>query len=135
MKKEVRKCAVHGKKFTPKSANAAYCSEKCYKIAKAKKDKASKDAINGSLKDAKKIADKPVVKKQAKKVVKAVCKEKIHVNKPKHIVGVNRGDGIRFIGFTPDQIFQTAIDIAILACRQRFNAALAANAKPSKKGK
>lgn len=126
MKKEVRKCDVCGKKFTPKSANAAYCSEKCYKVAKAKKDKARKAA-----KKLAKVLPKPA-KKSTKKVVKAVCKEKIQVNKSKHFVTVKHGDAIRFENFTPDQIFKTSISIAILACRQRFLAEISA---ASKKGK
>lgn len=38
-KKETRICAVCGKKFTPKTANAKVCSEKCRKAWKAKRDK------------------------------------------------------------------------------------------------
>lgn len=38
-KKETRICAVCGKKFTPKTANAKVCSEECRKAWKAKRDK------------------------------------------------------------------------------------------------
>jgi predicted nucleic acid-binding Zn ribbon protein len=38
-KKETRICAVCGKKFTPKVANAKVCSEECRKAWKAKRDK------------------------------------------------------------------------------------------------
>lgn len=38
-KKETRVCAVCGKKFTPNTANAKVCSEKCRKAWKAKRDK------------------------------------------------------------------------------------------------
>lgn len=38
-KKETRVCAVCGKKFTPKTANAKVCSEECRKAWKAKRDK------------------------------------------------------------------------------------------------
>lgn len=70
MKKEMRKCAVCGKKFTPKTANAVTCGEKCYKVRKAKLDKARK---------AKKVEAKP----EAKKPVKAKAVEKIALPAPK----------------------------------------------------
>lgn len=109
MSKEVRKCAVCGKKFTPKSANAAYCSDKCYKIAKAKRSKSRKAAIKDSLKDAKKIASKtvvkpsakPAVKKPVKKVVKAVCKEKIAI--PKNVAKITVKE------ISPDKMLAFAI--------------------------
>jgi len=72
MKKITRKCAVCGKKFTPKSANAAYCSEKCYKVAKAKKDKArkakAKKVVKGKAVEKIVLPKKPLVKKVEKKV-------------------------------------------------------------------
>ena len=39
---EARKCVICGKKFTPKTANASVCSEKCRKANKAKHDAARK---------------------------------------------------------------------------------------------
>lgn len=72
MKKEMRKCAVCGKKFTPKTANAVTCGEKCYKARKAKLDKARK---------VKKAEAKPEVKKP----VKAKAIEKIALPAPKKV--------------------------------------------------
>lgn len=74
MKKEVRKCAVCGKKFTPKSANAAYCSDKCYKVAKAKKDKARKAAKKSAKSGGVKFLEKAA---KVKPIIKANLKEKV----------------------------------------------------------
>lgn len=86
MNKTMRKCAVCGKKFAPKSANAITCSEKCYKARKAANDKARKAAKKAAAKtevkaEAKKEAKKPVAKKIEKKlrpkVIKGNATEKI----------------------------------------------------------
>lgn len=81
MKKEVRKCAVCGKKFTAKTANAQYCGVKCSKAAKAKRDaarKAAKKTVKAMpkvepkkhvLKEKVVLPKKPVAKKVAKKGV------------------------------------------------------------------
>ena len=72
-KTAVRKCAICGKKFTPKSANTLYCSKKCYKIGKAAKNKASKAAKKAVAKKPCKcvekisLAKKPTNKKVATK--------------------------------------------------------------------
>lgn len=125
MKKEMRKCAVCGKKFTPKSANAVYCSDKCYKAAKAARDKARKHT--------KKVAEKP-----AKKVVKGKCVAKFNLaaKKPVKIVDVHHGDGIRFVDFTPEQIIETAKNIAqhaLLKAIDKLEATKVAVKKPAKK--
>lgn len=86
MNKTMRKCAVCGKKFAPKSANAITCSEKCYKARKAANDKARNAAKKAAAKtevkaEAKKEAKKPVAKKIEKKlrpkVIKGKATEKI----------------------------------------------------------
>lgn len=56
-KKETRICAVCGKKFTPKTANAKVCSEKCRKAWKAKLDK-NRHFNAKSIKEAGKSAPK-----------------------------------------------------------------------------
>lgn len=71
----MRKCAVCGKKFTPKTANALVCGDKCYKKRKADLDKKRKCAKKADKPVAKK-ADKPV-KAKAKKPLKANAVEKI----------------------------------------------------------
>lgn len=63
MNKTMRKCAVCGKKFAPKSANSATCSEKCRKARKMANDKARRAA----KKTAVKVEAKPEVKKEVKK--------------------------------------------------------------------
>lgn len=67
-KTSTRKCVICGKKFTPKTANASVCSDKCRKANKAKRDKARNAA--------KKVA-KPVAKKPVAKAVKGKAFEKI----------------------------------------------------------
>lgn len=74
MKKEMRKCAVCGKKFTPKTANAVTCGEKCYKVRKAKLDKVRHSSKKGDAK-----------KPEAKKPVKAKAVEKIALPAPKKV--------------------------------------------------
>lgn len=56
-KVEKRECAVCSKKFTPKTANAKTCSQKCHKVRKAELDKARK----ANAKKAKE-AEKPAIK-------------------------------------------------------------------------
>jgi predicted nucleic acid-binding Zn ribbon protein len=81
MNKTMRKCVVCGKKFTPKSANAITCSEKCYKARKAANDKARKAAKKTAVKteakpEVKKEEKKPVAKKVAKKTCPKAIKGK-----------------------------------------------------------
>lgn len=85
----VRKCAICGKKFTPKSANALYCSKKCYKVGKKAKNKASKAAKKSSAKKPCKcvekiaLAKKPVAKPTAqKKPCKCAKKVEVKVQNP-----------------------------------------------------
>lgn len=78
MKKEMRKCAVCGKKFAPKTANAVTCGEKCYKVRKAKLDK---------IRKAKKAEAKPAVKES----VKAKAVEKIALPAPKKVAKLAKG--------------------------------------------
>jgi hypothetical protein len=56
-KVEKRECAVCSKKFTPKTANAKTCSQKCHKARKAELDKARR----ANTKKAK-VAEKPAIK-------------------------------------------------------------------------
>lgn len=67
-KASTRKCVICGKKFTPKTANASVCSDKCRKENKAKHDKARHAA---------KTVAKPVAKKPVTKAVKGEAVEKI----------------------------------------------------------
>ena len=64
---EARKCVICGKKFTPKTANATVCSEKCRKENKAKRDKArkakAKSAPKANCVEKITLPKKPVVKK------------------------------------------------------------------------
>lgn len=79
---EMRKCVICGKKFTPKTANASVCGDKCRKALKAKHDKARKAkkpvAVKGKAVEKialpKKEAKKPVTKVAQKKTVKKVEK-------------------------------------------------------------
>lgn len=110
MKKEVRKCAVCGKKFTPKTANALTCSEKCYKVRRAELDKKRrlpKSAEKTEAKEPKKLnavekitLPKKAVKKacEAKKCRKAACK-RTHRFEPKldTIVKIKAGNDFKVI--------------------------------------
>lgn len=79
---EMRKCVICGKKFTPKTANASVCGDKCRKALKAKRNKtykAKKPAkIEGKAIEKialpKKAIKKPVKKVMPKKPVKKVEK-------------------------------------------------------------
>lgn len=110
MKKEIRKCAVCGKKFTPKVANALTCSKKCYKVRKAVADKARKAKkpedlpVSRSVKEVKKVA-----KVEKKPAVKKTVKETIVLPKAKSVV-IKKGDNICFDGFG-------AYDLILLASR------------------
>ena len=91
----VRKCAICGKKFTPKSANALYCSKKCYKVGKKAKNKESKAAKKSSAKKPCKcvekiaLAKKPVAKPTAqKKPCKCAKKVEVKVQNPYRAVFV-----------------------------------------------
>lgn len=88
-KTAVRKCAICGRKFTQKSANALYCSKKCYKVGKAAKNKASKAAKKAVAKKPCKcvekiaLAKKPVAKPVAqKKPCKCVKKVEVKIQNP-----------------------------------------------------
>lgn len=74
-----RKCVICGKKFTPKTANAIACSDKCRKANKRRVEKLREAKV------AKTKAKKPVLKekivlpkKPAKPVVKKPTKEDIN---------------------------------------------------------
>ena len=75
----VRKCAICGKKFTPKSANAMYCSKKCYKVGKKAKNKASKAAKKAAIKKPCKYVEKIAL---AKKTCKCSKKVVVKINNP-----------------------------------------------------
>ena len=85
----VRKCAICGKKFTPKSANALYCSKKCYKVGKKAKNKASKAAKKSAIKKPCKCVEKISLAKKSvtkqtvqKKPCKCVKKVEVKVQNP-----------------------------------------------------
>ena len=90
-KTTTRKCVICGKKFTPKTANASVCSDKCRKALKAKRDKARKAA----KKVAKTAPKKPVVKAVKGKAVEKITLPKkpvvTKVAKPTTIVTVKSG--------------------------------------------
>lgn len=75
----MRKCVICGKKFTPKTANAVVCSDKCRKankrrVEKLRKAKSEKPKVKKPETDKKKVPlkekivlpKKPVAKKTAK---------------------------------------------------------------------
>ena len=67
-KVEKRECVICGKKFTPKTANALVCGDKCRKVLKQKNKKAHKP----QAKCVEKIKiGKPQAKKATPKVVRA----------------------------------------------------------------
>lgn len=79
-KVETRKCAVCGKKFTPKTANASVCSDKCRKAHEAERSRARREAKK-SAKGASKhtlvekvvLPKKPVAAKKCDKKCKHEC--------------------------------------------------------------
>lgn len=88
MKAEAKKCAVCGKKFTPKVVNSKCCSDKCRKEARKMRDAARHGTDKKAVKATKHEALKPVAKKPVKKVAgKAV--EKISL--PKHVSSAKVG--------------------------------------------
>lgn len=119
MKKEKRECVVCGKKFTPKTANAKYCSEKCYKKQKAILDKSRKEKakVNESLVKSK----KKVAKVESKEVVKLPKKPTVKVKviqfkktKAKEVL-VNKGDVVRFVNFEPERILKFGMKLVKMA--------------------
>jgi predicted nucleic acid-binding Zn ribbon protein len=75
---EMRKCVICGKKFTPKTANASVCGDKCRKALKAKHDKArkakkAKKPVKVEGKAVEKIA---LPKKDVKKPIKKIAPKK-----------------------------------------------------------
>ena len=62
MKAEAKKCAVCGKKFTPKVVNSKCCSDKCRKEAKRQRDAARKPAEKKTAKPDKRVVGKAVEK-------------------------------------------------------------------------
>lgn len=90
-KVEKRECAVCKKKFTPKTANAKTCSQKCHKARKAELDKArranakkvkeaKKPAIKGkSVEKINLVSEKKCTKKREKKCEKKVVNTKVAI--------------------------------------------------------
>lgn len=120
MKKEKRECVVCGKKFTPKTANAKYCSEKCYKKQKAILDK-NRKAKDKKVEKPLKKADKKVSKVESKEVVKLPKKPTVKVkvvkvkkSKVKEIF-VNKGDVIHFVNFEPERILKFGMRLVNMA--------------------
>lgn len=121
MKKEKRECVVCGKKFTPKTANAKYCSEKCYKKQKAILDKNRKAKDKKVEKPLKKV-DKKVSKVESKEVVKLPKKPAVKVEivkvakiaKQKEVL-VHEGDSVRFVNFTPESILKFGMRLVKMA--------------------
>lgn len=75
--KAMKMCAVCGEMFTPKTANAAYCSTACYKNAKAARKKAANAMAKKEKAEApkaQKAVSAPVAKAAPKKTVKRVKK-------------------------------------------------------------
>lgn len=116
MKKEKRECVVCGKKFTPKTANAKYCSEKCYKKQKAILDKTRK----GKAKVNKPLvkSEKMVAKVESKEVVKLPKKPAVKVKvvniKPKEVL-IHKGDNVRFVDFPAERILKFGMKLVKMA--------------------
>ena len=75
--KAAKMCAVCGKMFTPKTANAVYCSTACYKHAKAVLKKAANIRAKNEKAEtpkAQEAVSAPVAKAAPKKAVKRVNK-------------------------------------------------------------
>lgn len=119
MKKEKRECAVCGKKFTPKTANSKYCSEKCYKKQKAilDKNRKAKAKVNEPLvkskKKAVKIESKEVVNLPKKPAVKVEV-IKIKKSKAKEVL-IHRGDNVRFVDFPAERILKFGMKLVKMA--------------------
>lgn len=118
MKKEKRECVVCGKKFTPKTANAKYCSEKCYKKQKAILDKNRKEKSK-KVENPLKKNEKKVAKVETKEVVKLPKKPAVKVNivkvvKQKEVL-VHEGDFVRFVNFTPERIMKFGMRLVKMA--------------------
>lgn len=117
MKKEKRECVVCGKKFTPKTANAKYCSEKCYKKQKAILDKSRKEKSKKIEKPLKKN-EKKVAKVETKEVVKLPKKPAVKVKivniKPKEVL-IHKGDNVRFVDFPAERILKFGMNLVKMA--------------------
>lgn len=123
MKKEKRECVVCGKKFTPKTANSKYCSEKCYKKQKAILDKSRKEKakVNKPLVKSKKKA----VKVESKEVVKLPKKPDVKVKvvsiKPKEVL-IHKGDIVRFVDFSAERILKFGMKLVKMALESMHEA-------------
>lgn len=117
MKKEKRECVVCGKKFTPKTANAKYCGEKCYKKQKAILDKSRKEKSKKVV-DAPKKVEKKVSKVETKEVVKLPKKPAVKVKvvniKPKEVL-IHKGDNVRFVDFPAERILNFGMKLVKMA--------------------
>lgn len=117
MKKEKRECVVCGKKFTPKTANAKYCSTKCYKKQKATLDKSRKEKSKKVV-DASKKVEKKVAKVETKEVVKLPKKPAVKVKivniKPKEVL-IHKGDNVRFVDFSAERILEFGMGLVKMA--------------------
>lgn len=116
MKKEKRKCVVCGKKFTPKTANAKYCSEKCYKKQKAILDKSRKEKAKVNKPLVK--CEKKVAKVESKEVVKLPKKPAVKVKvvsvKPKEVL-IHKGDNVHFVDFPAERILKFGMKLVKMA--------------------
>lgn len=81
----MRKCVICGKKFTPKTANAVVCSDKCRKANKRRVEKLRKAKV------AKAKAKKPVLKEKIVLPKKPVAKKtaKVEARKFDTIISVS----------------------------------------------
>lgn len=116
MKKEKRECVVCGKKFTPKTANSKYCSEKCYKKQKAILDKTRKEKakVNEPLVKSKKKSVKVESKEVVKLPKKPTVKVKVVNIKPKEVL-IHKGDNVRFVDFPAERILKFGMKLVKMA--------------------
>lgn len=121
MKKEKRECVVCGKKFTPKTANAKYCSEKCYKKQKAILDKNRKEKskkiekpLKKNEKKVAKVETKEVVKLPKKPAVKVEVVKVAEIAKQKEVL-VHEGDFVCFVNSTPEHIMKFGMRLVKVA--------------------
>jgi hypothetical protein len=94
-KVEKRECAVCSKKFTPKTANAKTCSQKCHKARKAELDKARRANTKKT-----KVAEKPAIKGKSVEKINLTPEKKCLKKREKKVVKTSvaiNGDAFEII--------------------------------------
>lgn len=108
MKAEVKKCAVCGKKFTPKVVNSKCCSDNCRKEAKRQRDADRNSAKKTEANEPKRAEDKASTKKNAvKKTVKKV------VGKAVEKIALPKGEAVETVKHLPNGGMMIALVILV----------------------